>query len=125
MVSDPELEILHTADPPSGVQGVRVLTVAVKTTSAAAPVVFRAKWRSWATAEGFSTPRKEVAAHALQKLLFAPREEVVPPTRVACLPLAVVRRHLDPDALCEEMMSRYRKPIDDATVVACDLRAQP
>jgi negative regulator of sigma-B (phosphoserine phosphatase) len=34
-------------------------------------------------------------------------------------------RHLDPEGLCEEMMSRYRKPIDDATVVACDLRAQP
>jgi phosphoserine phosphatase RsbX len=32
-------------------------------------------------------------------------------------------RHLDPEALCDELMSRYRKPIDDATVVACDLRS--
>jgi len=31
-------------------------------------------------------------------------------------------RHLDPEALCDAMMSQYRKPIDDATVVACDLR---
>ena len=32
-------------------------------------------------------------------------------------------RHLEPDALCEELISRHRKPSDDATAVACDLRA--
>ena len=31
-------------------------------------------------------------------------------------------RHLEPDALCEELISRHRKPSDDATVVACDLK---
>jgi phosphoserine phosphatase RsbX len=31
-------------------------------------------------------------------------------------------RHLGPEELCEELMLRYRKPGDDATVVACDIR---
>ena len=109
LLSDPDLEILGVEAPPSGAQGVRVLTLASKIPStSSAPVVFRAKWRSWSTAEGFSSPRKEVAAYALQRLLFDPRDGVVPPTRVTCFPLAVARRHLDagaqatwPDAPCE------------------------
>lgn len=32
-------------------------------------------------------------------------------------------RHLETEKVCDEIMSHYRKPIDDATVVACDLRA--
>lgn len=32
-------------------------------------------------------------------------------------------RHLDPDGLCDALMSQYRKPNDDATVLACDLRS--
>lgn len=32
-------------------------------------------------------------------------------------------RHLDPEALCEAMIQQHRKTSDDATVVACDLRA--
>lgn len=35
------------------------------------------------------------------------------------------QRGLEPTALCDWVMSNHRKPIDDATVLACDLRAQP
>jgi len=37
-------------------------------------------------------------------------------------PLEALRR-LDPEAMCDELMSNHRKPTDDATVVVCDLRA--
>lgn len=30
-------------------------------------------------------------------------------------------RYLDAEGLCDELIARYRKPNDDATVVACDL----
>jgi negative regulator of sigma-B (phosphoserine phosphatase) len=58
------------------------------------------------------------------------RGEVVPGARLVLfsdgishrVPLDSLR-HLDPEGLCDELMSRYRKPIDDATVVACDLRS--
>jgi len=34
-------------------------------------------------------------------------------------------RQLDPEAMCEELIQNHRKTSDDATVVACDLRAKP
>jgi hypothetical protein len=93
---DPALEVLASTDAPAGAQGVRVLTVASAATGSR--VVVRAKWRAWSTAAGFSRPRYEVAAHAVQRLFLAPHEWVVPATRVACLPLDAVRREIDPDA---------------------------
>ncbi len=57
------------------------------------------------------------------------RAELAPGTRLVLFsdgishrsPLEALR-HLEPDALCEELISRHRKPSDDATVVACDLK---
>lgn len=34
-------------------------------------------------------------------------------------------RQLEPEALCEELIQNHRKTSDDATVIACDLRAKP
>jgi hypothetical protein len=96
MLIDPELEILGSDDPPSGAQGTRVLTVASSATGSR--VVFRAKWRPWSTELGFNSPRKDVAAYAVQSMLLAPHDHVVPPTRAACLDLDRVRRGIDEDA---------------------------
>jgi hypothetical protein len=49
-------------------------------------------------ADGWNnTPRKELAAQALQRWFLEPGDVVVPPTAIRCVPLARYRR-LDPDA---------------------------
>ncbi len=60
------------------------------------------------------------------------RAELSPGTRLVLFtdgishraPLETLRQ-LDPEALCEELIQNHRKTSDDATVIACDLRAKP
>jgi hypothetical protein len=54
-------------------------------------VVFRAKWRAQSTASILNEPRKELAAHAVQKLFLDETELVVPPIVAHCFPLAEYR----------------------------------
>lgn len=90
---DPGLEILGSDEPPAGIQGARVLTLRSRRLT---PVVFRAKWRAHSTASSRNSPRRELAAHAVQKLFVAPDEYVVPPTAPHCFPLEAYRARVDP-----------------------------
>jgi hypothetical protein len=84
-----DLEIVAAAAPPSGKQGVRVLTLR------AGAVVFRAKWRPQAAATRRNSPRFELAAYEVQKLFVSPRDYVVPPAAAHCFPLAAYRASVD------------------------------
>jgi hypothetical protein len=95
MVSAP-LTILGSDDPPAGKQEAKVLTLAADLPRG--HFVFRAKWRAASTAHQLNSPRKEVAAHAVQKLLLAPEDWVVPPAAGRCFPLEPYRRVVDPAA---------------------------
>lgn len=88
------LEVLAADDPPAGKQDAKVLTL--RATTPRGPVVFRAKWRAASSAHQLNSPRKEVAAHAVQKLILPPNEWVVPPAASRCLPVEVVRARIDP-----------------------------
>ncbi len=88
------LEVLESNDPPAGKQGVKVLTLAAQ--APRGRVIFRAKWRAASTAHQLNSPRKEIAAHAVQKLLLAPEDWVVPPAAGRCLPVSSYQRVVDP-----------------------------
>jgi hypothetical protein len=86
-----DLEIVGAAKTPAGIQGARVLTL-----RAPGPgVVFRAKWRAHSTTSKRNSPRRELAAYAVQKLFLDPDEYVVPPTAAHCFPLAPFRKLVD------------------------------
>jgi hypothetical protein len=81
----------------SGRQLARQLTLVAP--SGAEPVRFRAKWRAQATAHALNDPRKEVAAHALQKLFLEPDDWVLPPSVGYCFELGHYRSLVQPQAL--------------------------
>lgn len=87
-----DLEIVDAARPPAGIQGARVLTLRAPTSP---PTVFRAKWRAHATTTSRNSPRRELAAYAVQKLFLDPDEYVVPPTAPHCFALDMFRREVD------------------------------
>jgi hypothetical protein len=63
------------------------------------PFVFRAKWKP-APASGDAvnnSPRRELAAHAIQGFFLEPHEYVVPPTVGHCFPEAMYRREIGHD----------------------------
>ncbi len=88
MLSD-ETEIVGMADPPSGTQGSKVLTL--RTHHGGATVVFRAKWRPQSSSNLINEPRKELAAYAVQKLFLDDSALAAPPTVAHCFPLAEYR----------------------------------
>ena len=86
-----DLEILHSTDAPHGKQDARVLTVALD----GRRIVFRAKWRAMSTAHQLNVPRRELGAHAVQKLFLDPEDWVVPPAAGHCFELDGYRKVVD------------------------------
>ena len=84
-----QLQILGMAPTPSGQQGAKILTLRAQV--GARRFVFRAKWRAQDTANILNEPRKELAAHAVQKLFLDETELVAPPVVAHCFPLAEYR----------------------------------
>jgi hypothetical protein len=82
------------APTPSGQQGAKILTL--RAPLGARSVVLRAKWRAQSTASILNEPRKELAAHAVQKLFLDETELAAPPTVAHCFPLAEYSA-FDPD----------------------------
>jgi hypothetical protein len=70
---------------PSGQQGARILTL--RTKLGTQEVVFRAKWRAHSSANVLNEPRKELGAHAVQRLFLDEAELVTPPAVARCFPL--------------------------------------
>ena len=91
-LGDPHLVIVGATATPGGVQDARVLTLRVPTIP---PIVFRAKWRAETTATRRNSPRRELAAYAVQKLFLKEHEYVVPPTAPHCFPLDEYRDKVD------------------------------
>jgi len=83
------LTLLGMADPPSGSQGAKLLTL--QGISAGRPVVFRVKWRPQSSDDLLNESRKELAACAVQKLFLDDAEVVSPPTAARCLGLREYR----------------------------------
>ncbi len=81
-----DLELLSMDDTPSGSQGAKILTLRSE------GVVFRARWRAQSTNGLINEPRKELAAHAVQRLFLDDHELVVPPSVAHCFPLSDYRR---------------------------------
>lgn len=79
------LTILDMADPPSGSQGAKLLTVRALVGGRA--LVFRAKWRPQSSDDLINESRKELAACAVQKLFLDDAELVAPPTAARCFSL--------------------------------------
>ena len=88
----PKLAIVGSAPTPGGVQDARVLTLRAP---GFPPTVFRAKWRAESTATRRNSPRRELAAYAVQKLYLDEQEYVVPPTAPHCFPLGEYREKVD------------------------------
>lgn len=84
-----DLTIVGVADPPSGSQGAKLLTLRAK--SGAREVVFRAKWRPQSSDDLINESRKELAACAVQKLFLGDSEIVAPPTVARCFALSEYR----------------------------------
>lgn len=82
--------VLGIADPPTGAQGAKILTL--KASGPRGISVFRAKWRPQSSADLINEPRKELAAYAVQRLFLADGEEVSPPTVAHCFPLDEYRQ---------------------------------
>lgn len=91
-LDDRGLEILGVAQPPTGIQGALVLTLRAPRL---VPVVFRAKWRAHSTTTTRNSPRRELAAYAIQRLFLDEDEYVVPPTAPHCFPLEAYRAQID------------------------------
>jgi hypothetical protein len=91
-LADPDLEIVGAALPPTGIQGARVLTLR---TAGPEPIVFRAKWRAYATSSSKNSPRRELGAYQVQKLFLDPDQFVVPPTAPHCFGLDAYRARVD------------------------------
>jgi hypothetical protein len=83
------LAILGIADPPSGSQGAKLLTL--RGVSEGKEIVFRAKWRPQSSDDLINEARKELAASAVQKLFLGDTEIVAPPTAARCFPLREYR----------------------------------
>ncbi len=85
-----ELEILSSEPTPTGKSGASVLLLRARAGDGE-PLVFRAKWKAAAPGgeELNNSPRRELAAYALQKVFLSPAEYVVPPTVGRCFPRAV------------------------------------
>jgi hypothetical protein len=92
----PDLLVLGAAKTVRGIQRARVLTLAIPKPEGT--VVFRAKWRANSTETTRNSPRRELAAHAVQKLFLDPDDYVVPPAAPHCFPLEAYREQVDPDA---------------------------
>lgn len=73
--------LLGMADPPSGSQGAKILTL-----RSSWGVVLRAKWRPQSSGDLINEPRKELASYAVQKLFLDGNELVAPPTVARCIP---------------------------------------
>ena len=84
-----DLEVLDARPTPSGVQGARILRLR------RGDEVFRAKWRAHSTTTARNSPRRELAAYAVQKLFLEPEEYVAPPTAPHCFPLEAYRAAVD------------------------------
>lgn len=91
-----DLQILGMDDTPSGSQGAKILTV--RGWSRGRSVVFRVRWRAQSTAGLINEPRKELAAHAVQKLFLNEDELVAPPTAAHCFPIAQYRHFAPTEA---------------------------
>jgi hypothetical protein len=94
-----EKATLHLEDveaAPGGVMGVKKAVARFPVTGERIDV----KWKQApaTTADGWNnTPRKELAALAIQKWFLDPHDYIVPPSAVRCIPLDAYR-HIDPDA---------------------------
>ena len=84
-----ELTILGVADPPSGSQGAKLLTL--QGTAGGRKLVFRGKWRPQTTDNLINESRKELAGYAVQKLFLDDAELVAPPTAAHCFELEEYR----------------------------------
>jgi hypothetical protein len=73
----------------SGSSGAKILTLRVR--GADGSVTLRAKWRKFGDSY-LNDARKEIAAYAVQKLLFEPYAYVVPPTTGRCFPIETYQR---------------------------------
>ncbi len=93
---DPGLQILGSVDTAQGIQGAKVLTLSAPT--AKGRVVFRAKWRAYATRSSVNDPRRELGAYAVQSLFLEPSEFVVPPTAGHCFELLHYRATVEANA---------------------------
>jgi hypothetical protein len=84
-----DLTLLGVADPPSGSQGAKLLTL--RAISGGKELVFRAKWRPQSSDGLINESRKELAACAVQKLFLDAAEWVAPPTVARCFGLREYR----------------------------------
>src|SRR5688500_11840023 len=77
-----DCRVLEYHGPGRGTTDIQIVTLEVA--ARGKKLRFRAKWKPSAEmGEGFNNqPRKELAAHELQKLFLEPHEYVVPPTTV-------------------------------------------
>ncbi|HKO52833.1 MAG TPA: hypothetical protein VJV79_34230 [Polyangiaceae bacterium] len=82
--------LLGVADPPSGSQGAKLLTL--RADSQGKALVLRAKWRPQSSDDLINESRKELAAYAVQKLFLDDTEFVAPPTVARCFPLREYQR---------------------------------
>jgi hypothetical protein len=82
--------ILGMAGTPGGMQGAKLLTLSVS--GRWGDSVIRAKWRPQSTEDLLNEPRKELAAHAVQKLFLDEDELAAPPTVAYCFPGPEYRR---------------------------------
>jgi hypothetical protein len=94
MLRAPGFDLLGASETSAGIQGAKVLTLALP--DAKARAVFRAKWRPYSVTSTVSEPRNELAAYAIQKLFLDAKDFVVPPVAGHCFPLEVYRR-FEPD----------------------------
>lgn len=86
-----DLEIMGASPTPSGVQGARILQLR----RGGDGEVFRVKWRAHSTTTSRNSPRRELAAYAVQKLFLDPEEYIAPPTAPHCFPLEAYRAQVD------------------------------
>jgi len=84
-----DLTIVGMADPPSGSQGAKLLTLRGR--AGGRELVFRAKWRPQSSDDLINESRKELAACAVQKLFLDDSEIVAPPTVARCFALSKYR----------------------------------
>jgi len=89
-----DLAILASEETSKGKQRARILTLLVPSDG----IIFRAKWRAWWTNTPHNRPRRELAAHHVQRLFLLPHEYVVPPATGHCFPLETYRKHVEPKA---------------------------
>ena len=89
-----DLVILASEETSRGKQRARILTLLVPSDG----IIFRAKWRAWWTTSRHNRPRRELAAHHVQRLFLLPHEYVVPPATGHCFALEHYRARVEPKA---------------------------